>query len=194
LFDPYCDALGVGSETEDALAEVRGADGGRGDNVPLRSPPARGKRPEYSGESFGEEADHVLHEEEARSYLANDAPDVFPDPAFVVELTSESGLTERLARHAGHDNIHAVAKRDAVEGLEIVPDKMRIQRRVFHPGHQHGRGVGLPLTSENSTESPSQARHGAGDAELKAPDPGAEAEDGAGRFGTWSHVIAIPAA
>lgn len=44
--DPYCDAVGVGSEQEETIAEVRGTDGTRGNTVPFRSPPARAQVPD----------------------------------------------------------------------------------------------------------------------------------------------------
>ena len=60
---------------------------------------------------------------------------------------------ERLARIARSDDVHRAAPRAAVEGGNIVPDRRRIQGRVFHPRHEDGRGVGVPLDVTHSTIS-----------------------------------------
>ena len=45
LFRPYCMAVGVGSETEEAMAEMGGSGYGRGEQTPLRIEPEFGKVP-----------------------------------------------------------------------------------------------------------------------------------------------------
>ena len=60
---------------------------------------------------------------------------------------------ERLARIASSDDVHRAAPRAAVEGGNVVPDRRRIQGRVFHPRHEDGRGVGVPLDMTHSAIS-----------------------------------------
>ena len=41
----------------------------------------------------------------------------------------------------------------AVEAGKVVPDRRRRQGLVFHPGHEDGRGTGVPLDVTHSTVS-----------------------------------------
>jgi hypothetical protein len=66
MYAAPCPVVGVGSEEEEAIADVRGADGDRRNAVPLRIPPARGQVGEDSVKpSRAKEPWDVLHEEEA---------------------------------------------------------------------------------------------------------------------------------
>ena len=60
---------------------------------------------------------------------------------------------ERLARIARSDDVHRAAPRAAVKGGNVVPDRRSIQGRVFHPRHEDGRGVGVPLDMTHSAIS-----------------------------------------
>ena len=57
----------------------------------------------------------------------------------------------------------------AIKGGNVVPDRSRIQGRIFHPCHESSRSVGFPLDVTNSAVS------GIGDvqSELKSAPPGA---------------------
>ena len=124
---------------------MRGADVVRSEHTPLRIEPEGGKVPEHGVESQGKVPWHVLEEDQRRRGLFDDPSDVRPEVARVVGTTSVPGDAERLAGVAGRDEIHASAPRAAVEGREIVPYNRAIQGRVFHPGHEDGRGEGFPL-------------------------------------------------
>ncbi len=49
------------------------------------------------------------------------------------------------------DDIHASTPRFAVEGGNIVPDRRAIQGLVFHPCHESGRRIGVPLDVTDSS-------------------------------------------
>jgi hypothetical protein len=56
-----------------------------------------------------------------------------------------AGGAERLAREPGSDDVHSSSERLRVEGGEVRPDRRLIQVRLFHPGHESCRCVGVPL-------------------------------------------------
>jgi len=87
----------------------------------------------------------VLEKHEWRPALADDARDVRPEVAWVCGAAPPAGDGERLARIARKDDVHAAAPKAAVEAGNVVPDRRRIQGRVFHPRHEHGRVEGFPL-------------------------------------------------
>ena len=95
----------------------------------------------------------VFQEDEGRLALPDDARDVRPEVPRVGRALALSRERERLARIARKDDVHAAAPRSAVEACNIVPDRSRIQGRVFHPGHENGRRVGFPLDVTHSPVS-----------------------------------------
>lgn len=137
------------AQQEEPFPPVRRADLGRAEHVPLRIVPEIGQRPENGSEgvslSRGEDSSHVLQEDVAGSYFAKDSSDIFPEPSLVGRAASLSGIAEWLTGESGRDDIHLAAPRAAIEGLEVVPDRRSIQGLVFHPRHERGRRVGLPL-------------------------------------------------
>lgn len=165
-------AVGVGSEHEESVTEVRGADGCRRNAVPLDTPPARGQVPKYASERPRKVTWYVLQEHELGSHFANDAPDLMPEPALVVDAEAQSSDGLGLAWISRSDEIHAATPRSTIEGGEVVPDRSRIQGRVLHPGHEDGRAEGLPLNSAHK----SMVCSGESDAEVESADAGAESE------------------
>lgn len=87
----------------------------------------------------------VFEEHDSRLYFSNNPKYIGPQVAFIALAKALSSEAERLARVSRRDEIHDPAPRSAIEGLEIVPDRSPIQGRVFHPRHESGRGVGVPL-------------------------------------------------
>ena len=77
---------------------------------------------------------------------------------------------ERLTRIAASEDIHRSAPWVAIEGSNVVPDRCRIQGRVFHPRHEGGRSIGFPLDVTHS------AIPGAGNGEPEVDPAGACAE------------------
>lgn len=130
---------------------------------------------------------HVLQDDVSGSHVSDDSSDIGPYPPFVVESAPLAGGAERLAGETGSDDIHSSTPRSAVEGAQIVPDRRLIQGRLFHPCHESGRRVGVPLNVTHSSGGDS----GESRDELEQSDAGAEVEGG-GRFGTCSHVMPPP--
>jgi hypothetical protein len=102
----------------------------------------------------------------------------------VVGTAPPAGSGERLAGITGSDAMNAAAPRTAIEGRKIVPHRRIVQGRIRHPGHESGRGVGVPLDCTYKTGSGLSDLEG----KLKSSDAGAEGKNGEG---TWSHVIAF---
>lgn len=105
------------------------------------------------GEAEAEMMGDVLQEHEGRLDLADDPGDMRPEVARVVRAPAFARDGERLARIARSDDVHRAAPRAAVEGSNVVPDNSLIQGRVFHPRHESGCGVGVPLDMAHSTIS-----------------------------------------
>lgn len=103
----------------------------------------------------------VLGEDRHWLDLRDQALDLRPEVTRVVLSAPLAGKAERLARIAGSEDMNSVAPRSAVEGAQVVPDRRWLQRLVFHPGHESGRSVGLPLDETHSAIS------GLGDREAK---------------------------
>ena len=158
---------------------MRGTNGGRCETTPLRIEPELGKVGEDVWEPGPNKSGDVLQEDVARSHVSNDPGNVWPDPSLIIDTSTGSRLTERLARETGSDEIHSAAPRCAVKGREIVPNRRRVQGRLVHPGHECGRCVAVPL---NVTHSLGAEPGEPGD-ELEQSDAGAEVEGG-GRSGT----------
>lgn len=111
--------------------------------------------------SQGHVAPDVFEEDPSGPDFLDDARDLGPEVAGIVGTPSMAGLAEGLAGIAGRDEIHTVAPWSAVEGSQIVPYSRRSQGLVFHPGHESGRSVGLPLDVTHSAIS------GLGDVQAK---------------------------
>jgi hypothetical protein len=102
-------------------------------------------------ESHVKMADDVLAEHPLRSDLADDPGDVRPEVPRVRFAKSLAGEAERLARVARSEDIHAATPRAAVEGAHVRPERRLVQGFVFHPGHESGRSMCVPLDEANSS-------------------------------------------
>jgi hypothetical protein len=157
-------------ENEQPGPDVGGADVARSKHTPLRIEPERGQVPENGGKpSARSEAWDVLQQDDARSHLANDPHDVWPDPPLVAEPLALPGDRVRLAREARSENIHAATPRYAVEADKVRPDRSLIQVRAFHPRHEACRCIGVPLDVTNGSRPCHEPK-------LKPADAGAEAD------------------
>lgn len=133
--DPFAsEAVGVG-QTEPSLADVRRSDFGRAEQVPLRIEPDVGKVFEDGREKLAD-AGNVFEEDNSGLDVCNDSPDVGPEPSFVMFASSLAGDADGLARETCRNEIHDSTPRAAIEGRKIVPNRSRIQGRVFHPRHE----------------------------------------------------------
>jgi hypothetical protein len=163
----FASVLVAVGQDEQSLASVRRSDIGRAEHTPFRIEPERGKVGKNVGEPKRNVACDVLEEPERGTGLVEDSCDVRPEVALVGVAEPSACDAERLARVAACDEIHRATPRAAIEGCEIVPDRRAIQRRVFHPGHEDGRGEGFPLDVANGTAP-------LGQSEVDAADAGAE--------------------
>ena len=105
------------------------------------------------GKAEAEMMGDILEKDEGRLGLADDPGDMRPEVPRVVRTPALARDGERLARIARSDDVHRAAPRAAVEGGNVVPDRRPIQGRVFHPRHEDGRGVGVPLDMTHSAIS-----------------------------------------
>ena len=124
------------------------------------------------GESEAEMMGDILEEDEGRLDLADDAGNVRPDMPWVIRALSLARHGERLARISRSNDVHCAAPWAAVEAGNIVPDRCRIQGRLFHPCHENGRGVGFPFDMAHSSIS----GDGDGEPEVEPARAGAEGE------------------
>ena len=124
------------------------------------------------GEAEAEMMGDILEEDEGWFDLADDAGDVGPEVARIVGAPALACDRERLARIARSDDVHRAAPRAAIEGSNVVPDRCRIQGRVFHPRHERGCGEGFPFDMAHSSIS----GQGDGEPEVDATGAGAERE------------------
>jgi hypothetical protein len=145
-------ALAMG-EDEEPLTLVGRADFRRREEA-CRKAVAHADQPSGDfGEAEAEMMGDIFEEDEGRFALADDAGDMRPEVARVVRAPALACDGERLARIARSDDVHRAAPRAAVKGGNVVPDRRRIQGRVFHPRHEDGRGVGVPLDVTHSAIS-----------------------------------------
>ena len=114
----------------------------------------------------------ILEEAPFGPDLADDARDMRPEVARVLGAAAVARPGEGLAGISGREEMNLAAPLAAVEGLDIVPDRRVIQRLVFHPCHEGGRGEGFPLDETNSPVSGFRDM----EAELQSANAGAQAE------------------
>lgn len=101
---------------------------------------------------------HVLQEHVAGSNLTNDPADVWPEPTVIVSSGALTSGAERLTWETGSDEIHPANPRATIEGAQVRPDRRLIQLRAFHPCHESGRCVAVPLNVSHGTGNASQGK------------------------------------
>lgn len=161
-------AVAVGQD-EESLPLVRCADLGRSKQTPLRIEPEGGKVFENGVESQPKVSWDILKEHERRSRFLDDPRNVGPQVALVQFPELLPGDREGLARVSRAYEIDSATPRTSAEGTQVRPDRSPIQGRVFHPGHETGRGIGFPLDVANTTAPLAQA-------DVDATDSGADRE------------------
>jgi hypothetical protein len=144
--------LAVG-EDEEPFALVRRADFRRREEACRKAVAHADQSSGDFGEAEAEMMGDVLEKHEGRLGLSHDPGDMRPEVPRVVRASALARDRERLARIARSDDVHRAAPWAAVEGGNIVPDNSLIQGRVFHPRHENGRGVGIPLDVTHSAIS-----------------------------------------
>lgn len=144
---PATEASGVGHrKDEHASPEVRRADFGDAEHVPLRIEPELGQVAEYNVEPASSESCDVLHEDVARSHLANDSRELAPEAgALSADAGALASIGDVLTREAASDEIHCSTPASAVERSHVAPDRSRIQSAFLHARRQYRASVGFPL-------------------------------------------------
>ncbi len=128
------------------------ANGGRGEQTPLRIEPEVGKIPADTVEpSESNKSGDVLQEHESRSHVSHDPGNVRPEPSLIIDTVTPSCGRERLTVETGSDEIHSATPRATVERADVIPDRSEIQVRLFHPGHESGRCVAVPLNTSHGS-------------------------------------------
>jgi hypothetical protein len=142
--------LAVG-ENEQPLALVRRTDFRRREEARRNAVAHADQSSGDFGKSEAEMMGDVFEEDEGRFDLSNDPRDVGPEVPRVIRAPAFARDGKRLARISRSDDVHRAAPISAIEGSNVVPDRRRIQGRLFHPGHEDGRGVGFPFDMAHST-------------------------------------------
>jgi hypothetical protein len=116
----------VGSEEKEPLSDVRRPEFLRGEGARLYSKAEGSEVGDDLGESVADVARDVLAEDEGGLALGDDAGDVRPEMALVIDAALVSGDGERLAWVARSDEIHDSTPRASVEGSQVRPDRGRM--------------------------------------------------------------------
>jgi len=159
-------------EDEESLALVRRADFRRCEEARRNAVAHADQSAGDFGETEAAMMGDVFEEHEGRFDLSNDPRDVGPEVPRVIRAPAFARDGKRLARIARSDDVHRAAPRAAVEAGNVVPDRRAIQRRLFHPCHENGRGVGFPFDMAHSSIS----GQGDGEPEIEPACAGAERE------------------
>ena len=106
----------------------------------------------------------ILKEEEGGSALADDPPEVGPEPSFIGGAASLPRAGEWLAGDAPNDAIHNSTPRFALESCEIVPDRRHVEMAFFHAAGQDFGAIGFPLNVSDGAG----VGHGESEAEVEA--------------------------
>lgn len=173
---------GVG-QNEEAFSDVRCADFGGAEDARLNSETHRLKVSEDCIESETDMAKHVFREQERRAALVEDASYMRPEMPGVVGASSFPRLAKRLTGISCRDDIHLATPSSAIKGGKVRPDRRFIQRLVFHPGHESGRSICVPLNPTNSSVSWYCERQ----PQFKPSGSGAQG-DAIKCFGRYSHI------
>lgn len=147
---PQFDAVGVG-QNEQPLPDVCRPDFCRAKDACFNLVTHCEKVAADAFEAEGDMPEDVFREQERCLHLSEDSADMRPQVARVLVSEAFSGLAERLTGISGSEDIHFAAPRLAVKGDKVRPDRRFIQGRVFHPGHESGRGVCVSFDEANSS-------------------------------------------
>jgi hypothetical protein len=143
--------VAVGQEPP-SVSSVGGSNGGRRVTTPFRIEPESGKIPaDTVSPSESNNVGDVLQPDVSGSHFSHDPGNVWPEPSLIIDTPPLPGCGEGLAVETGSDDIHSLMPRAAVEGGDVIPDRRLIQVRFFHPGHESGRCVGVPLNTHHSS-------------------------------------------
>lgn len=98
-------ALGVG-HNPNSVPKLSGTSVGSWNAMPFCIIPDRGQVSEYSAQPSTKQRCHVFHDDDSRSYFANEAEEFSPEPATVAfKALSSARKTDVLARESANDAV-----------------------------------------------------------------------------------------
>ena len=115
----------MGSEEKETLSDVRRPAFLRGEGARLNRKTHSAKVSPDLVESELDVAGDVLAEDDGGLALGDDAGDVGPEVALVIDAELVSSDRERLARVSRSDAIHDATPRSSVEGSQVTPERSR---------------------------------------------------------------------
>lgn len=113
---------------------------------------------------------HVLEQNESGPELSDEPVDGGPEMAGVVGAETATGDRERLARIPANDAVHQSVKAACWEGVNVAPDRSRVQGSRFHARRKDGSGESFPFHVSDRAA----ASEGKADAEVEPTDAGAD--------------------
>lgn len=133
---------------------------GSSQHAPSRIEPHRGQVSENTSKPPRSKNWAVLHEDEARSYLANDPRHLSPEAGVLaVDACASAGGTDVRARESAADHVNGAPPGVPVEGADVVPDREAGELSVALAGQENAPAVGIKLDSTDgapSKETPAQ--------------------------------------
>jgi hypothetical protein len=146
-------ATGVGHKPE-SVALMRRPNIGSSQHRPSAVIPERGQVTEHSSESPSNDCWTVLHEDEARSNVANDPCHVRPHPrSLAVDAGALSGDADVLTGKPARYHVNKASPRSSVKSSNVIPNRESREQAVILSGKQNACGVGLPLNGAHGSPS-----------------------------------------
>jgi len=112
-------------QDEDAQPLVRRADFCRREQACRRCIAHAPKVSQDGFEAEGDVTGDVFEEDPFWAAFSDDAGDVGPEMAGIMDPAAPSGGAERLARISGENDVEGAAERLGIEAAEIIPDRGR---------------------------------------------------------------------
>ena len=159
--------VGVGSNDEDSLPEMRGTTRCRRNNLPLRVIPHLGQSRDDKIKSSLDESGDVLHKDVAGSKVANNSGELGPEPARVFLRETLTGETDGLTGEAPADEVDSLCSSvdvvdifvDAESGPVMAEDGTAIRVDLALPADLHSGPLKSEVESADSTEEASDCEH-----------------------------------
>jgi len=149
--------LGVGHDP-DAFSLMRRTGVASPEHSPFRIIPHRGQVAENTSKPPRSEHWGVLHEDESRSYLANDPRHLSPEAgAGAINPGAVARRADVLTREASRHHVNTASPRSSVKRSHVIPDRKRGQASVVLTGNENARGVGVALDGTYSAPSEEMA-------------------------------------
>ena len=132
-------------QDEDAQPLVRRTDFCRREQARRRRVAHAPKLSQHGFKAEGDVTGDVFEEHPFGGAFPDDAGDLGPEVAGIVDTTALSGGAERLARISGEDDVESTAERPGIEAAEIIPDWRGCEVACALGGDEDGAGPVFPL-------------------------------------------------